>query len=352
MKSTRAEEWKGTVLSANSSIRNALEVLEHGPGPIVLAVGAGDELVGTVSDGDVRRGLLSGLALDDPLSLIMNPHPYRVQDGQSLDGIGEVLARLMIHAIPIVNSAGCPVGLVTRKQSKKVPVEFDALVLAGGKGSRLLPLTRHTPKPLVSISGRHLIDIQIERLLDSGAKRVYVATNHLSEVIETHISENYGDESPVACLVEDQPRGTAGALSLLPIETSHNVIVTNVDVIHDFDISKMLGFHVRNSFDATLAVTEQFVSVPFGVVQFSGTEFQSIVEKPEVPFRISTGITVTSPAFRAMIGAESIDMPSALMRARAGGLKVGVLEGSGYWRDVGVQEDLEAARSDLRIETD
>jgi dTDP-glucose pyrophosphorylase len=328
-----------------ATVRAAIEALAELGGQIVLVLDDADVLRGVVTDGDVRRGLLRGVTLDDPVAEVMNPEPVTAPFDSSDSELRALLQRRGIRQIPLVEN-GRVRGVFTvddllRPRTSSSPV----VLMAGGRGERLRPLTEHTPKPMLPIAGVPMIEIILRNLADQGFRDVWISVNYLAEQIVDHVGDGSALGLSVRYLREDKPLGTAGALAGLVPSVTEPFIVMNSDLLTQVDFGKLLKFHGKQSSAITVGVREHVTQIPFGVVTLNGAEVESIVEKPAHRVMVSAGIYAIDPAALAHLTAnEYADMPGLLQRVMDSGDKVTAFPIHESWVDVGRPEDLDLVR--------
>ena len=318
-------------------LRDALLCLNQIDRPFLLVVDSNRKLLGTVTDGDIRRAMLRGAQLDDLLSDCMHREPVTVREGAT-----DVESSLRkVPFVPVLNRRGEVTSVILR-DSSEVHV-LDAVVMAGGLGTRLGTITKQTPKPLLQVADRPILDHILANLEAAGVERIWITVNHLAEQIEQFAVAREGT-AKLEVLFEGQRLGTAGALGLLTDAPTQPFLVVNGDVLTDVDFRAMSAFHGRHSYDGTIAVAHHQVQVPFGVVRHDGGLFAGIDEKPVIRHFVAAGIYLFSPEVLALIPEnQALDMPNLLNEARSIGLRLGLFPIHEYWTDVGRPEDLSAA---------
>lgn len=343
------EKLEQLLVGPDVTIFAALDALSKGAKQIVLVVDDQRKLLGTVTDGDIRRGLLRGLVLDAKVSEVMNtnPHTATVND----DG-AEVMARevkKLIHNVPVLDSIGLVVGLLTDDDRLMPKIQSTPVVLmAGGKGVRLHPLTLDTPKPMLKIGETPIIEIIIRNLRAQGFRKIYISVNYLAEVIENHIKDGAWLDVEVEYLYEDQPLGTAGAIAQLIGKISEPFLVMNSDLLTKTDFRQLVKNHRKTKASATLGVREYSFQIPYGVVNLDGDVVDSISEKPTHRSLVSAGIYALSPeALKLTTTGEYCDMPTLLDRVREKGDKVVAFPIHESWLDIGRHDDLQLARNNM-----
>lgn len=342
------KDWKRTLISEHTSIREAIKVIDEGALQIALVVDENLRLLGTITDGDVRRGILKGIALEEPASRIMNANPRVAKAEQSRDEILKLLRQKLLHQIPVLNQEGCLVGLEVIEDLLRPQIRDNRVVImAGGLGSRLGSLTNDCPKPMLHVGGKPILETIIEKFLEFGFQKFTVAVNYKAEMIMDH----FGDGSKHGCnieyLHENQPLGTAGALSLLPTLPTAPILVINGDVLTKVDYNHLLSFHHQHKAKATMCVREYAIQVPYGVVVVDDHRFVSIEEKPAHKFFINAGIYVLDPNALAMLTpGKHCDMPSLLNWVAQDRQETAVFPVREYWLDLGQIEDFNRARGE------
>jgi len=330
----------------DETLRAVLAALNEAPGnnKFRIVVDEGGRLLGTITDGDVRRALLAGVGLDDPVRLCMNPHPrFGAPDRQHENWAALSTLASPTPFLPLIKPDGTVQQVLL---GDRAPVRTAAaLVMAGGLGSRLGDITRSTPKPLLDVGGAPILHHIITRLEQAGIQDVFVSVRYLAEQVEQFVATR-ANRATVSLVHEDEPLGTAGALSLLPRDLGVPVIVMNGDVLTEVDIPAMMAFHRRNGFDITIAAAQYEITIPYGVIRHGEDgSFTGIDEKPSLRHFVSAGIYVLSPEILALVPPhQRSDMPEVINRARTIGRGVGVFPIHEYWVDVGRPADLAAAR--------
>lgn len=341
--------WRDLVVDSFATVREALSRIDSGTAQLALVLDDQGSFVGIITDGDVRRGLLKGITLDDPLSLVMNPRPITGVVGRTReDGLGLMRAKGVRH-LPILDTDGRLVGLqITDELSNSDTFDNPVVLMAGGLGTRLRPLTNHLPKPMLPIGGRPILEHLVNSLSSQGFRRIYISVRYLAEIVEEHFGDGARFGVEIDYLKEDETLGTAGALSLLPADTSKPIIVINGDLITDINISQMLDFHTGQGAYATMAVSSHQYQVPYGVVQTSGARVSSVVEKPLVSWFVNAGAYVLEPQILQRVEAETyLDMPDLLNAVIQAGFPISAFPLREAWRDIGRLLDLQLANREL-----
>ena len=323
----------------------ALRIINHGPAQIALVVDDHQRLLGTLTDGDIRRGLLRGASLNAPVEQLMNRQFRFVRSIDDQAMALDVMRREVLRQIPVLDEQGRVAQLLLLKELLSPPHLSNAVVImAGGKGTRLRPHTENCPKPMLLVGDQPMLEILLEQCIESGFRTFYFSVNYLKEKIIEHFDDGSRWGVSIHYLVEDEPLGTAGSLQLLPDSLTEPFLVLNGDVLTRFDPGQLLHFHRENQAQATLCVREHELTVPFGVVQTNGVELAGFEEKPIYRNLVNAGIYLIDPQLLPLLRPhQSTDMPSLLQVAQEAGHRVAVCPIHEYWLDVGRPETLHQA---------
>lgn len=343
------EQTANLVLKSENTVRDALAKLVKNGRQIILVVDENGRLIGTVTDGDIRRGLLRDVSLDSELSAIVNRKPTTVLAGTSRESCFRTMRDRGLRHLPIVGDDGVLVGVeLLSTILQEVRYTNTVVLFAGGRGDRLMPLTKNTPKPMLPVGGRPLLEIIIDSFARQGFENFIISVNYLSNVIEEYFGDGARFGVSITYLRETSALGTAGSLSLLTELPSEPIIVMNSDIVTGVDFRSILAFHDELGADATICVRKYDFQIPFGVVEADRTKLVRISEKPLQRLLVNGGIYVLNPSILSMLEYHCrIDMPELLERASSQGKEIGVFPIQEYWMDVGRISDLEQASSDI-----
>ena len=343
------ELWRDAMLPREATIEQVVRNLDQVAIKIVLIVNEKDELIGTISDGDIRRGLLRGLTLPSPITEIIHHNPLVVPPEMDRELVKQLMVANKIQQIPVVGKNSRVMGLHLWDQIA-TPIARPNLmvIMAGGIGTRLRPHTENCPKPLLSIAGKPMLEHIIERAKQEGFNSFVLAIHYLGNMIEKHFGDGRRLGVKIDYLREEVPLGTAGALALLTPCPSSTFVVTNGDVITDIRYSEMIDFHNRQNTLATMAVRLHEWRHPFGVVQTQGVDIVGFEEKPIARTHINAGVYALSPeALDALEKGTQCDMPTLFERLRAKGGRTVAFPMHEPWVDVGQPADLQSAKREL-----
>ena len=337
--------WERALVGPDMTLREALVNIDSAGSQMALVVDADRRLLGTLSDGDARRGLLKGLSLTDKVSTAMHLNPTVAKAGEDRHSILSTMRRRGLHQMPVVTADGIVVGMEVVDDFLATPTRDNwVVIMAGGMGKRLEQLTRDTPKPMLRVGSRPLLETIVRGYSAQGFRRFYFAVNYKAEQIEHHFGDGSEFGVEIRYLREDQRLGTAGPLSLLPEAPTQPIVVTNADLLTKEDFGYMLDQHTDSGADATMAVREYEMQVPFGVVRERDGHIEAIEEKPVQRFTVSAGIYVISPHVLELVPRGTFyDMPALFESASAQGLRARCHRIDGYWLDIGRLPDYERA---------
>ncbi len=334
------------IVPAGGTVRDALSAIDRGASGIALAVDGGGRLQGVVTDGDLRRSLLRGTTLEEPLAGTLNTSFVALHRGAGRADALDLMRARQIDAIPVIDEDGRPVALHLLHAFIAPEARRNwAIVMAGGEGRRLRPLTDSVPKPMLQVAGRPILERIVLHLVGAGVTRIFVSVNYLAHVIEDHFGDGVRFGARIEYLRETEPLGTAGALGLLPETPADPVIVLNGDLVTNVDVGALLALHAARGFAATIGTRRYVHTVPFGCVTRDGDRVTSLEEKPSIVREVNTGIYALDPAVLRMVERGSaLSMPDLLGRVIAGGGTVGAFEVEDDWIDVGQRDQLARAR--------
>jgi dTDP-glucose pyrophosphorylase len=341
-------DWKKITLLPHHSIRCAMEIIGRESSGIALVVSEQNELLGLITDGDIRRGLLRSYKLEDCVELIMNKNPAVAYLKDSKKQRMEILKKAKIRQLPILSENKKVVMVEVLKADLNKSIDNVAFLIAGGLGTRLKPLTDNLPKPLLRLGGKPILQIIIESLIESGITKFYLSVNYLADMFVEHFGngEKWGVE--IYYIFENEPMGTAGSLSLLKEIPKSPIIVMNADLLTKIDICDLLSFHKDHGSKATMCVRDYDFQVPYGVVQTKENILIDITEKPKYKFFVNAGIYIISPEVISEIPlGQPFTMPELLKKINRKENDVSVFPIHEYWLDIGQLEDFKRAQSEV-----
>jgi dTDP-glucose pyrophosphorylase len=341
--------WKDIRISPTTSVRDTLRVIDAGSAQIALVTDDSGRLVGTVTDGDVRRGLLRNIGLDGEVMAVMNTTPTVARSQDSIDEILAVMKLKQLRHIPVVDPKGHLVGLEVLEELIQASDRPNWVVLmAGGFGTRLRPLTDDCPKPLLKVGNKPLLQTILENFIQYGFHRFFISVNYKAEMVKDHFADGSSWGVQIEYLHETERLGTAGSLSLLPSRPEHPLFVMNGDLLTKVNFQHMLDFHTDHSSEATMCVRDYEFQVPYGVVRIGQQEILAIEEKPIQRFFVNAGIYVLNPGVLDLIpGNDFFDMTTLLQHTIDAGKRTAVFPIREYWLDIGQMDDFRRANGDF-----
>jgi dTDP-glucose pyrophosphorylase len=340
-----AELLASLTTEQDSTIRDAMARLDANAREVVLVRDVEQRITGLITDGDIRRGLLAGATLQSPVTTVMSRDFFSVGPEADRAAILDLMKARTIQHVPVLDTERRLLAVhFLRDLIGATPKPNVAVVMAGGRGTRLRPITESIPKPMVEVAGRPILERIILHLVGHGINNVYLATNYKAKIIEKY----FGDGSNFGCnityLREDESRGTGGPLSLLPVRPEHPILVLNGDQVMHADLTGMLEHHRLQRAVATIGVGPYQVEVPFGTVVEHDGMLIGLQEKPSINFLINRGIYVLAPELLDLVPATGEFPITTLFESLiAHGKPVSVFYFEDYWLDVGRLADLRNA---------
>jgi len=331
-------------------MKEAAELLTENSLRIVLVVDEQSRLLGTVTDGDIRRSLMAGHRMTAAVTTMMQASPIALTQGDSRGKALQIMREKDLLHLPVIDSEGIVVGLETMRDLVFEVSRSNAVVLmAGGFGRRLYPLTRDVPKPLLPVGEKPILENTLEQLVDGGFSRFYLAVHYRAEQVREHFGDGTKWGVTIEYLEERQPLGTGGALSLLSRGAVNSpLLIMNGDLLTRLNFGELLDFHEEHGSLATLCVREYDFQIPYGVVQSDGMLLTEILEKPVQKYFVNAGIYVLEPSvLDRLMPDEKIDMPVVLQRILRSGDRVNMFPIHEYWLDIGRIEEYEQAKADI-----
>ena len=342
-------DWKKVAVHESVTIREAIQVIDKSSLQIALVIDGNDRLIGTITDGDIRRGLIRGVDLDSPVQSIYNPSPITASEYDDIDTIHRLMKQNYFKHLPILDKDGKVVRLELLKNLLSEPKRKNAVVLmAGGLGERLRPMTYTCPKPLFRIGGKPILEIILETFIKYDFKRFYISVNYMAEMIESYFGDGGRWNVRIDYLRENRKLGTAGSLSLLPEKPDDTLIVMNGDLLTKVNFDNLLDFHHTNKARATMCVREYIFKVPYGVVSMEEHRLLGLDEKPAQRFFVNAGIYLMEPDLLSFIPKDTVyNMTDLFQKICEKKLDVVTFPIREYWIDIGQQKDLEQAHGDF-----
>ena len=338
--------WESICIGQDTTVLKAVETIDHNS-PLLTAIVIDDQgvLLGTITDGDVRRGMLDNVTMEEKVGRIMHKTPIFITNDTSSREIKKIFnENPNCRVLPIIDDRHRVIGIKTNKTPLQVEYNNTVLIMAGGLGTRLRPLTNNTPKPLLHVGNKPILEIILDNFIESGFSDFYISVNYKAEMIEDYFKDGSDRGISIKYLKEKKRLGTAGALSLIDNRPDQPIIVMNGDLLTKVDFQKLLEFHESNRFSATMCVREYVCKIPFGVVRANNCQLEALQEKPTQKMFVNAGIYTLNPTILKMVPPNTyIDMPELFSSILEKGQKPGVFPIREYWLDIGRLNEYEKA---------
>lgn len=338
-------------VTADQTIQTIMEVIDAGSLGLALIVEEDDRFVRTVTDGDVRRAILSGGEIRKPISEVagfLEVQSKSALDTSTVEERRQLMATAQIRHLPILDDAGRIVDLAVSDDLQQVDEDLQAVIMAGGFGTRLRPLTDDTPKPMLPIGGKPLMERTIRQLEQAGIRRINVTTHYLPEKITQHFGTGQDFGVDLNYVSEDRPLGTAGALRLISDQVDEPLLVMNGDILTNVDFRSLSKFHREHEAALTVGVRQYDTQVPYGVIKAENGYVKALEEKPSFSFLVNAGIYLLEPSVLPLIPLgvkyDMTDLIEDLIKEGQTVVGFPIME---YWLDIGKHDDFEQAQSDV-----
>ena len=342
------KDYKNILLSPSSTIQEALKIIERGAMKIAIVVDENEKLLGTLTDGDIRRGLLGTLGLENSIESIVFKTPTVCKIDDTKEKILEIAVGKKLYQIPIVDNEGKLVGIEEVDELLRLQQKSNKVVLmVGGLGARLRPLTNATPKPMLKVGDKPILETIILNFKKYGFTEIILSVGYKSEIIEEYFGDGKKFGINIEYVHEEKRMGTAGALSLIREKLKEPFFVMNGDLLTNINFEHMMDYHVSNCSIATMGVREYDFEVPYGVVNIDGINITSVVEKPVHNFYVSGGVYILSlSSLKYIPQNEYFDMPTLFEKIIEEGKKSISFPIREYWLDIGRIEEFEKANNE------
>ena len=342
----KLKKWRSVLIKPSDDLLTAIKVLDLSALQIALVVDDEEHFLGTVTDGDIRRAILRGISLSDSLDQVMNKSPFFISQGDDRNELIKTMtARQFSHA-PVVDNENHIIDLIKLDNLVRGTKQHSnwVVLMAGGQGTRLRPLTNSAPKPLIPVGGKPILESIVENFIAEGFRQFYISVNYKSDMIKEYFGDGKKWGAEIRYLNEADALGTAGPLSLIEKCPTEQLIVMNADLMTDVNFSKMLNFHIEMGAAATMGVREYDFQVQFGVVDLKDGFISKINEKPLQRFLVNGGIYILEPKILSLVPpGQFFDMPVLFDMLIERKEKCSAFPIHEYWLDVGRIEDLENA---------
>jgi len=329
-------------IQPDSSIREAIQVIDRGAAQVALIVGSENLLLGVLTDGDIRRAILKGISLEDSASSIMTTTPHHVTYGASKNEALDLMRKKMVHHVPVVDKKMRIIDIfVLDNLIKKPSFPNPVILMAGGKGERLKPLTNKCPKPMLTVNGKPILEIILQRCIKAGFSSFYISVNYLKDQIIDYFGDGCKWGVRIDYLEEESPLGTCGCLKLLPEHLNDDLLIWNGDIITDLDLDRLIRFHKKSKSKMTVCSRSHRVRIPFAVLKSNEDYLSSFVEKPMYDYQVNAGVYALNRKCIESVPASFYNMTDLMEQLIIENQKIGVFPIHENWKDIGNPTEFE-----------
>lgn len=338
------KRWQDIVVKEMQTLLETMRIIDETSLQFAIVVDEENHLLGTVTDGDIRRGILRGEGLEVPISIIMNTTPITAKSGLRMSKYKQIMKSKKLKQLPIVNECNQIVDVLFIDAMHLATNKNQVVLMLGGLGTRLRPLTNDIPKPMLKVGNKPIVEIIIDGFKQFGYKDFIFSVNYKKEIIQSYFQNGYAFGVSIDYIEEQKRMGTAGALSLLENRPTEHFFVMNGDLLTQVNFDQLMKFHIEQDAVATMCVREYEYQIPYGVIQTEGTDLMAIKEKPIHRSFVNAGIYVLSPnVFDYIPNDEFYDMPTLFETLIVAGKKTSVFPIHEYWLDIGQMDDFHQA---------
>ncbi|KMN40523.1 MULTISPECIES: nucleotidyltransferase family protein [Lysinibacillus] len=338
------KKWQKTLVNQNHTLLETMKIIDDSSLQFAVVVDEEQHLLGTVTDGDIRRGILRGEGLDVKITSIMNPNPITAKSGQRYHKYKQLMKSKMLKQLPIVDEDNRIINILFADNIETTLNKNTVVLMLGGLGTRLRPLTNDTPKPMLRVGNKPILETIIEGFKQYGYTNFIFSVNYKKEVIQDYFQNGEAFDVTIEYIEEDKKMGTAGALSLLKKRPTKPFFVMNGDLLTQINFDQLMQFHMNHNSIATMCVREYEYQIPYGVIETDGTDLVTIREKPIHRSFVNAGIYVLNPeVFNYIPHNEYYDMPTLFEQLIDKNKKTSVFPIHEYWLDIGRMDDFNKA---------
>lgn len=339
------------LLNWDATIGDAINLLDRNGGLVCIVVEAEGKVIGTITDGDIRRAMIRKISLTSSVSEVVQRNFVSISECAAESASRRLMQEKRLKCIPVLDTSGRLVNIHFAEQFGFRPeLPNHAVLMAGGKGTRLFPITRNIPKPMLPLGDKPILERILEDLVDQGIRTFWISINYLGEAVKAHFGDGSRWGVNIEYLEEDKPRGTAGSLELLPVDKINSpVFVMNGDIVANISLERMIELHQSTDASMTIGSKLHNVNVPFGVLQVEDGRVNGLTEKPDMEILVNAGFYMLEPSVLRLIPkGQYLDMPELMQLAIDAGKTVRPFVLLDNWIDVGLPEQLQNARDKFR----
>ena len=344
-----SKSWKESLLPPEATVKDAKRILDSDSMRIVFVVNGQGKLLGIVTQSDYRKGILKYVDNQASITAIMNYNPKTVSVTDSQSEIEELFTKTHLMHLPVVDEDGMLIDVEYYDEHLMIDSQNNwIIIMAGGQGSRLRPLTTDTPKPLLKVGAKPILETIIDNCISYGFRKYYLSVNYKAQMIEDYFGDGSKWGRQITYLKEEEQKGTAGSLSLMPEMPSKPFIVMNADLVTDLNFQDLINFHLEHRSVATMCVKEYDFAVPYGVVMVNDGAIKSIEEKPVHKFFVNAGIYVLDPTVLKLISENNfLDMTDLFSRVIGENKNTAAFPIHEHWLDIGCIDDYQHANGNI-----
>jgi dTDP-glucose pyrophosphorylase len=335
------------IIPKNASLKEALIKLDANPKMQTLIVEDNNKVIGTITDGDIRRGFINGLTNNDSIDKFMLTSFTFLKKGKYEADKLKIIKEKGLKVIPVLNKDGSLFEIINFNEVKTI-LPIDAVIMAGGVGSRLMPLTKDTPKPMLKINGKPIMEYNVDLLKSYGIKNLNLSVKYLKEIIEGYYKDGSDRDMNISYVTEDEPLGTIGAVKQIKNFKNDYILVMNSDLLTNINLEEMFEDLTNDSADMIIATTDYKVQIPYGVVESKGNRIKALKEKPTYTYYSNAGIYIFKRSLVDLIPSHTFfNATDFLEKLISENKKVLHYPIKGYWLDIGKHVDFEKAQKDV-----
>lgn len=343
------KQWQKIIVTESQTLLETMKIIDDSSMQFAVVVDGEQRLLGTVTDGDIRRGILRGEGLEVPITSIMNVNPISAKSGQKQYKYKQLMKSKMLKQLPIVNESNTIIDILFVDKVDAAINKNTVVLMLGGLGTRLRPLTNDIPKPMLRVGNKPILETIIEGFKQYGYSHFIFSVNYKKGVIQDYFQNGEAFDVAIEYVEEEKRMGTAGALSLLENRPTEPFFVMNGDLLTQINFDQLMQFHIEHDSVATMCVREYEYQIPYGVIETDGIDLVSIKEKPIHRSFVNAGIYVLSPeVFNYIIKDTFYDMPTLFEHLIKEGMKTSVFPIHEYWLDIGQVDDYNRANNDFK----
>ena len=344
-------DWKKLLIPNNATILQAMKQMDEMgyEDGVLFVVNELNQLIGTATDGDIRRGLLNGIEINETIARVANTKCFRIIENEKIsNSFIQVCVKNKLEVIPVVNSQGLIVNIKSYRQLQ-IHVPVQAVLMAGGRGARLLPLTKDTPKPLLKVGGKPIIEHNIDRLIAFGVDKITLSVNYLGEQLKQYFNNGESKNISINYIEETVPLGTIGSVGLIDGFETDYILVMNSDLLTNIDYAEFYQTCIAENADMAIATIPHHIDMPYAIMELEGISIKSFEEKPRYTYYANAGIYLIKKEHLQKLAKNQFynatDLIDSLLAQQCNVVNFPIL---GYWLDIGKKNDFEKAQEDIK----